>query len=136
MSPSLIKMLGFIAGVKEYIQVFEQRQNKNIHVTFECGDEGIEQIENTNKIALFRIIQDYLLLFADSVSCNTISIEVNYYNPTVKLKLVNNDASFKMSKQCNSYRKILNRVEYYGGKITEAAQHEEVMVEIELENIN
>jgi len=134
MSPSLIKMLGFIAGVKEYITVFEQRHN--IEVIFECGDEGIEQIENTNKIALFRIIQDYLLLFADSVSCNTISVEVNYYNPTVKLKLVNNDASFEMSKQCNSYTNIMNRVECYGGRITEAAQQKEVMVEIELQNIN
>ena len=57
LTPSVITMIGFRAGVKEYIDNFERQNLLKIIVTID--DEKIESLAMNDKISIFRIIQNY-----------------------------------------------------------------------------
>lgn len=132
MSPTVIKLLGFETGVREYIKVFEDKQH--VAIDFECNNE-IENMAGTDKIALFRILQNYLLTFVNHSTGTHIIIDVAYLNKSVSIRLVHNDPMFQIDKGSKEYIDILNRVEYYSGQVVESLHNELAILEIDLLDI-
>jgi signal transduction histidine kinase len=133
MSPSIIKLLGFKAGVQDVINLFEA--NHRVKVFFKCEGDDIEQVGYTAKLTLFRIIQNCLLMFTDKKVRDNVFVEINYSCPTIKLKLVLNEPSFEMSAHGKYYLDITNRVECYSGKCKEIKWKNLTILEIELPEI-
>lgn len=112
LSPSIISMIGFCAGVQEYIHNFQSQHP--VKITFECQDT-IDNISINDKISVFRIIQDYLLMLANNPETDVIVISVDYLTPKLSLRMTHNTPDFEFSKTSKEFKDIENRIEYYGG---------------------
>jgi signal transduction histidine kinase len=132
-SPSIVKLLGFNAGVQEAINLFEDTHK--VKVFFKCVGDDIEQVGHNGKITLFRFIQDCLLMFTDKKVNDNIFVEINYRCPLVKLKFVFNEPSFELSNQGKFFLDITDRVECYSGKYKEIKWRNLTILEIELPEI-
>ena len=113
LSPSVIMMIGLVAGIKEYINNFEGRLMLSIR--FNCLDEKIENLAINDKISIFRVIQNYLLIVSDNSSCKTVAIEISRLNGKLILRLQNNDIGFKLPLHSKEFIDIEHRLEYYEG---------------------
>lgn len=111
--PSGIDILGFYHGVENYLEQFGSKHPVIFH--FECPDAAIESLDMKDKLSVFRIIQDYLLILADNHLSNIIRIKINYQAPKLLLALSQNDTGFIYQKQAKEFKDILHRVEYYAG---------------------
>ena len=113
LSPSVIMMIGLVAGIKEYINNFEERHTLSIQ--FNCLDEKIENLAINDKISIFRVVQNYLLLVSGNPACKTVDIEISRSNDKLVLRLQNNDVNFKLKLQSKEFVDIEHRLEYYEG---------------------
>jgi PAS domain S-box-containing protein len=113
LSPSLIMMIGLVAGIKEYINNFAGRHTLSIR--FNCLDEKIENLAIKDKISIFRVIQNYLLIVSDNSSCKTVVINMSRLNGKLILRLQNSDVGFKLPLHSKEFIDIEHRLEYYGG---------------------
>jgi PAS domain S-box-containing protein len=113
LTPTVIIMIGLLAGVKEYINSFKSRHSLRIH--FNCSDKGIEKLAINDKISLFRIIQSYLLLLSHNRACKTVNIEIRRLNSKIILQMQNNCSTFKLPLHSKEFVDIEHRLEYYDG---------------------
>jgi PAS domain S-box-containing protein len=133
MSPSAITMLGFVAGVKEYILAFQQK--RKVAVSFHCDATPIENMRSKDKIALFRILQDFLMMLANNPKANRISLSVAHLHPSVILQLSHNDPTFTLPVMSKEYKDIIYRIEYFGGHLKDAVIGHKRVLEIQLLDI-
>jgi PAS domain S-box-containing protein len=113
LTPSIITMIGFIPGIKEYIDNLIKRNG--VKIDFECLDKKIENLEVNDKISIFRIIQNYLLILAANPACNIISIEISRSNSKLILKMSHNNPEFQLPVKSREFIDIAHRLEYYDG---------------------
>ncbi|HEY5407810.1 MAG TPA: PAS domain-containing protein [Ginsengibacter sp.] len=113
LSPSVIMMIGLVAGIKEYISNFEERHPLSIR--FNCLDEKIENLSFSDKISIFRVVQNYLLLVSGNAACKIVEIEITRLNGKLILRLQNNDPRFKLPLNSKEFVDIEHRLEYYNG---------------------
>lgn len=113
LSPSIIMMIGLVAGIKEYINKFEGRHP--VLIRFNCLDKKIENLAISDKISIFRVVQNYLLLASNSPACKTVTIEISRLNDKLILRLQNSDVSFKLPLRSKEFIDIEHRLEYYDG---------------------
>lgn len=113
LSPSVIMMIGLVAGIKEYINKFEERHA--ISVRFNCLDKKIENLALNDKISIFRVVQNYLLLVPDNSASKSVSIEISRLNEKLILHLQNNDIGFKLPLHSKEFIDIERRLEHYKG---------------------
>lgn len=130
--PSSLLDIGFEEGLQEYLEGFSLKNNKTV------WQEGIaaeiEELSNTDKLGIFRMIQDYLLLHKDNFNSTEITITINYKNNILTMILDQNDLNFDFSslKRASAWIDLQSRIEYYHGIIRTQKQDESVQTIIEL----
>jgi len=112
LNPAGIEILGFIPGTQSFIDMQTTGEKKSI--TFSCNPE-IEILPVADKMSVFRIVQDFLLIVGNSTG--KVSIHIQYHKPKVVMKLIINNSEIKLAKNCEEYRDIEHRLEYYEGSI-------------------
>ena len=99
--PAVIADIGFIEGTKEYISVLKKISDSQIQ--FQCNDPAIEEIAEKDKISIFRIIQDYLMIVLKNPNSSRVNIEVTYQPPAITLALSQNDPGFNFIEAGNPF---------------------------------
>ena len=115
MYPTVITDVGFIDGIREYI--IELKKINNIQVNFEYNDPGIEQIDDKDKLSIFRIIQDYLIIVLNNPGTTQVKIEVHYQATSITITLSQNDPDFNFMKTGSTANltSFNNRITYFHG---------------------
>lgn len=131
LTPSVITMIGFLEGVKEYIGIFEKRYP--LKIIFKCREEKIEQISVSGKISIFRIIQNYLLLLSDNAAGKNIIIDICRVNSKLVIKMQTKESDFELALQSKEFLDIQHRIEYYNGSWKHFKEHNKKILLIELE---
>ena len=134
LNPSDLKLLGFKAGVENFIENFRSRHL--VQIFFDCSYENIEKIDLTDKFSLFRIIQDLILLVDDNPLSTTANIVITGYSSLLIIKLSQNHQHFSFRKDSKEFKDIEYRVEYYGGLIKEPEQGNSNILSITLPIVN
>ena len=132
LSPSIIAMIGFCPGVEEYIHNFQNQHP--VKITFECPD-AIDSLSINDKISVFRIIQDYLLMLANHTETDVIIISIDYMPPKLSLRMTHNDPDFKLPKTGKEFKDIENRIEYYGGSWQQFKNKKEMVFLVSLKDV-
>lgn len=130
LAPTAIEQFGFIAGIEDYVENYMKKQSAK--VTFSHIEKNIEQLNLSDKLSVFRIIQNFLLILSHNPMAKDIEINVQYTEPGLTLKLSCNDGNIDMKKEGNEFRDIRHRVEYYGGTIEEIQTEKEMTLLINL----
>lgn len=131
LTPSVITMIGFLAGMKEYINDVQKRYP--VKITCKCEDEKIEQLSMNDKISIFRIVQNYLLILTRTVACKNISIEVKRAGSKLLLKMKHDNLKFELPLQSKEFVDIEHRLEYYDGAWQQFNEKNRKTLVIELE---
>lgn len=120
--PAVIVDVGFIEGTKEYIRALKKVSNSQIQ--FQCNSAGIEEIDDKDKISIFRIIQHYLMIVLKNPESSRINIDVNYQRPVIRLTLSHNDPGFNFLKAGHHFNlnDMNNRITYFNGTIRQNRQ--------------
>lgn len=133
LTPTGIKHFGFINGTEDYIE--HLKTEHPIKFSFEYNDSNIEDLDLEDKLSIFRIIQNFILILAQEPEVEKITILLHYNFPNLALKLSHNSRNFVLPKSSREYMDIEQRLEYYGGKTTELTTADENTLHIEL-NVN
>lgn len=134
MHPTVVTDVGLIDGIRQYIVELKKISPAQIH--FECNDASIEEINQKDKISIFRIIQNYLSLVIQNPATSMVNIEVSYKTALLTLILSQNDPSFNFMKagQAFNLSNISNRITYFNGTIRQKQEgkFETAVVELSL----
>jgi len=130
LAPTSIGYFGFVLGTEDYVENFKLKNN--VQVEFECRNKHIEELEIQDKLSLFRIIQNYLLLVKKNNLPRLIHLAVNYDANGLLLKLCANDPAIVLQKESQEFKDIEQRVEYYNGTIDEQQSEYEKCLLIKL----
>ena len=103
-----------------------------MQINFECKNESIEELSINDKIAVFRIIESFLMMLRSNHQSTVTSIYVNYGASRLILQLSNNDTNFVFQKESAEWQHIQQRVEYFDGDITIIQKNEETEMIAEL----
>ncbi|MEO8414202.1 MAG: PAS domain-containing protein [Ginsengibacter sp.] len=130
LTPTVITMIGFKAGVKEYIDNFKKRYVVEIY--FKSLDKKIEDLTVNDKISIFRIIQNYLLILSVSPACNIIYIEIRRSHSRLILRMNHNNTKFTLPVQSKEFMDIEHRLEYYDGFWQESEEENKKNIVIDI----
>jgi signal transduction histidine kinase len=130
LSPTLITDFGFKQGLEDYIINFEKQYN--LVVQFKCENEEMEELEYIDKISVFRIVQNLLLLLVTGNVHSGVSVTIQYTSSDFSLCFAHDDLQFKIPAQSQEFINIQNRLEYYGGSLTEKTEGEKYILQIGL----
>jgi signal transduction histidine kinase len=135
MHPTVVTDIGLIDGTRQYI--VELKKISTARIQFECNDAGIEEIDEKDKISIFRIIQNYLTLVIQNPATSMVNVEMSYKTALLTLILSQNDPSFNFMKaagQAFNLNNISNRITYFNGTIRQKqeGQFETAVVELSL----
>lgn len=131
LTPSVITMIGFRAGVKEYIDNFERQNLLKIIITID--DEKIESLAMNDKISIFRIIQNYLVITSKNPGCKNINIDIKRADAKLVLRMKNNNVDFELPLRSKEFMDIEHRLEYYDGTWHDLNEKGKKILLIELE---
>ena len=134
LSPSIISMMGFCAGVNEYIQSFQSLHPAEID--FKCVNNSIDDLSINDKLSIFRIIQDYLLILATKPEINNIIISVDFLPSKLSLRMSHNTPDFFLLKNSHEFKDIENRIDYYGGTWQEFKSKKEMVFLVNLKEVS
>jgi glucose-6-phosphate-specific signal transduction histidine kinase len=120
--PAVIADIGFIEGTREYIHVLKKINHSQIQ--FHCTDSGIEEMTAKDKISVFRIIQNYLMIVLKNPGSSQVNIEVNYQRPIIRIIFSQNDPGFNFMKAGHPFDldDIHSRITYFNGTIRQNSQ--------------
>ena len=113
LTPSIVTMIGFRAGVQEYIDNFKE-QNL-LKILIKIDDEKIESLSMNDKISIFRIIQNYLIITSRNPGCKSISIDIKRSDSKLILRMKNNNNDFELPLLSKEFMDIEHRLQYYDG---------------------
>ena len=130
LSPSGIQHFGLKPGLEDYILNFQKQYNHQ--VLFICDEDTIEKLSNYDKISVFRIIQNFILLMSPLTAPRNIYISIRWETPRLYLQLSYNDSQFELPLLSQEFTDIQTRVEYYEGSIKQICNAEETILNIEL----
>ncbi len=134
MHPTVVTDVGLIDGIGEYI--VELRKISAVQIQFECSDTSIEEIDEKDKISIFRIIQNYLSLVLQNPATSMVNIEMSYKTALLTLLLSQNEPRFNFMKagQAFNLSDISNRITYFNGTIRQKQEGkiETAVVELSL----
>ena len=119
LNPSTIRDIGLEEGLQEYIANYTTHFSKSIQVSGNFSQ--IETIPIIDKVSLFRIVQDYLLIYSTNEATTTISINFDFLPPNMLITFQQMDSSFLLSNGKEQFLKddLNNRIDYYRGNISE-----------------
>jgi PAS domain S-box-containing protein len=128
LSPSSIEMFGFIGGVNHFIENF--KPHHPININFQCADKNIKSLGLNNELSIFRIIQDFLIILSEDSSVSMITIVGDFNFPLFTLQIVHDSQLQNFPTNCNEFKDIEHRVEYYTGNIKIEANDISIQLEI------
>ena len=117
LTPTAIKHFGFINGVEDYLE--HLKAEHPVKIWFEYEDDKIEALELEDKLSVFRIMQNFIMLLLNHAKAKTIGISISFNRTHLLITLSHDDNNFTIDKTSNEYTDIAQRLEYYGGTITE-----------------
>lgn len=119
LNPSTIRDIGLEDGLEEYISNYTKHFPKIIEVSGNMSQ--IEKIPVVDKVSIFRIVQDYLLIYSSNESASEININFDFLPPNLLITFKQNDAEYTISNGKEQFviDDMKNRVEYYRGNMTE-----------------
>jgi signal transduction histidine kinase len=117
--PAIITDVGFIDGIRGYID--ELKKTSAAQIQLEYHGTGIEEIDNMDKISIFRIIQDYLILVLNNPATSRVTIHVNYVPGLLTIALRQNDPHFNFMKTgaAPNLNDLQHRITYLKGTISQ-----------------
>lgn len=130
LSLSAITLFGLSVSIQDYVADFRKQFKHQVQFTL-TGDD-VEDILLEDKISVFRIVQNFLLLLSGEEVVKAITITLDYTSSKINLTLAHNDATFKLSVSNLHYVNIQNRVNYYDGSLTERIQTCQYIMNIQL----
>lgn len=116
--PAIITDVGLLEGIKQFIGEIKKISPVLIHFT-QTGP-GLEKIPDNDKIAIFRIIQDYLALLLKSSNASQLNIRLKYHCPELTLSFSQDDPDFRSdsTEHLFNFAGIRNRISYYKGSVS------------------
>lgn len=131
LTPSVITMIGFQPGVKEYINTLKKRYPARI--VFKCLAENIEALSVKDKVSIFRLIQNYLLILLRNTTCKNVSITVKQAGMKLSLVVKHDSLKFEMPSQSKEFLDIEHRLEYYNGSLKHTTEKNKKVLSIDLD---
>lgn len=115
--PAVIADIGLIEGMNDYAASLQSLYK--VHIRFVFKEPLIEQIPLQDKLAVFRIAQDYLDITLHHSAASVFNAEIVYDEQKITLRLSQNDPEFRFLQQlkATAQNSINNRVTYYNGNI-------------------
>lgn len=115
--PAIVTDVGLAEGIKEFVA--EIKKINPVKIQFNHSGKNPEEMSEQDKIAVFRMIQDYLALLLKNAAPTTVKIELNYQPPSLMLGFSQNDPRLSsiLSTPLINTTNISNRVTYYKGAI-------------------
>jgi PAS domain S-box-containing protein len=109
-----------IFGVVKTIEIACDNFSLHYPVTFEldCGNDTIEQIDLTEKLTIFRIVQNFIRMSINNSQETAIKIRLIYQHPEVNIHLLSTNL-LELLPGKREYKAIECRVEYNGGSMIE-----------------
>lgn len=123
--PSGLSLLGLLASIENLLSNY--RQYIKTDISFFCNDPSIEELGQHDKLAIYRIIQDFIALVLNRGDSRYIKIELNYKNFCLMIRFVYNGQGPTIDHKSDEFRDIRSRIEYYSGKIKEVHQEDEAV---------
>jgi glucose-6-phosphate-specific signal transduction histidine kinase len=116
--PAIVTDVGLSEGIKQFIG--EIKKISTVTIRFTETGTGLEEISGNDKIAVFRIIQDYLALLLKSSGVSLVSIHLNYQHPAISIGFSHDDPSFPgvQPERQPDFAGIYNSIRYYNGRIS------------------
>lgn len=116
--PAIVTDVGLSEGIKQFIG--EIKKFSSVMIRFTQSGSGLEEISGNDKIAVFRIIQDYLALLLKTSNVSLVTIRLDYQYPVLSIGISQDDPSFRglQSEQQSDFAGIYNRIRYYKGRIS------------------
>lgn len=130
--PAVIADIGLIEGMNDYAASLQSLYK--VQICFVCKEPLIEQIPLQDKLAVFRIMQDYLDITLHHSAASTINTELLFTSEEIVLRLSQNDPEFRFLQQLKAsvQNSISNRVSYYNGTIEQEVKSEMETITIQL----
>ncbi len=119
LNAGIVEDLGLEEGLTEYIANFEKDYELNVEL---AGDFAtIETYPVQDRLFLFRMIQDYLLIHAANKNTRIISIQLKAADPGLSIHFVQDDEDFTLEAATDALllNDLRHRVEYYRGSMNE-----------------
>jgi signal transduction histidine kinase len=130
LAPTAIKHFGFINGVEDYIE--HLKSEHPVKIWFEYEDDKIESLDLEDKLSVFRIIQNYILILLRNTAAKTIGISISFSHESLLIKISYNNKTFIIDKTSKEFMDIEQRLEYYGGTITEHSKGDTIIIQVAL----
>jgi len=130
LSPSLVKDIGLIAGLEDYIKNFQKHYDCTID--FRCDNPEIEKLATADKFYVFRILQNVLILIGTHAASKRISIFLYFKTYQLFMRLLFDDFQFSLPKFGLVFNDIQNRIEYYNGTLKESKEEKMYVLTIDL----
>lgn len=119
LNAGIVEDLGLEEGLTEYITNFRKDYELNVEL---AGDfASIETLPVQDRLFLFRMIQDYLLIHAANQNTRIISIQLKADNAGISIHFVQDDEDFTLGSTTDVLllNDLRHRVEYYRGSMQE-----------------
>jgi hypothetical protein len=123
--PSGLSLLGLLPSIKNLISIY--RQEDNTDISFYCNDSSIEELSQHDKLSVYRIIQEFIVLVATKRKSSYIQIELNYRDYCLMIRFVYNGKDIEIDHASDEFRDISSRIDYYSGKIKEFREEDEAV---------
>lgn len=123
--PSGLSLLGLIPSIENLISNYRQPGAPDI--SFYCNDPQVELLSHTDKLSVYRIVQDFIALILNSRKCSYILTELSYRDFCLMIRIVYNGDGPRIDHESDEFRDIRSRIDYYSGKIREFHREEEMV---------
>jgi signal transduction histidine kinase len=130
--PAIITDVGLQEGIKQFIG--EIKKISPVQIQFIQSGDGLEDIPDNDKVAVFRIIQDYLALLLKSSHASQVTIRLHYNCPLLTLSFSQDDPAFRgeSAEHLFNFSGISNRIRYYKGRVSHRQEGEFETAEVTL----
>jgi signal transduction histidine kinase len=119
LNAGIVKDLGLEEGLHDYIANYSNTHPVSVDLNGNFSEA--EQLPLQDRLFIFRMIQDYLMIHATNKETQLISIQFAYSKQQLDLHFVQNDEEFSLDRSGSQLllKDLYNRVEFYQGQLTE-----------------
>lgn len=122
LTPSELEIFGLVKTIELACENFSL--HFPLTIEFTCNDAAIEQIELHEKLAIFRIVQNFIKMNVHDMQEGAVHIILSYQKPEAGIRLLTTKP-IQFSANANEYKAMECRVEYNGGSIIELRNTEQ-----------
>ncbi len=127
LTPTEIETFGIIPAIEITLEKYCTSSSKKF--ILKCEGKSLEDININDKVAIFRIVQAFVMFTVISKKCKRVQILLNYNPPKLHIQLISSNGTL-LNLESKQYRTILSRVEYFAGQITQTKINKENSIDI------